>query len=324
MGFKPSHGTIDFKIEDGIAYLTLNRVAASNAINPEMQVDLAECWPEINNDLSVRAVIITGNGKDFSNGIDEAEFSQDKAMADLVSAYAHKNFPDLWKSGVGPVTEHPAYLKLGLPDRARGRPAKPLIVAVNGKCAGLALRFVATADIVICSDDAEFFDPRVNASLTPAEETLALVRLKSAPREVALRMAIMGERYKVDAKRAFETGMVTEIVPKAKLLGRAVEIAGYIKEASPAATRAVVGGFWDVFTTAPYTKQLWYGQIFSQQARKMDGQEGVLSWVENRAPVWPSATTWSPPWEPVRITFKGRSADVSVDVKSLRQPGTPG
>lgn len=139
-----------------------------------------------------------------------------------------------------------------------------------------------------------------------------------------MRMAIMGERYKVDARRAFEMGMVTEVVPKDKLLARATELANHIKEASPAATRAVVAGFWDVFTNAPYEKGKWYAQMYAQQARQIDGKEGILAWVERRTPAWPSLTTWSPPWDTVRITFEGRATDVATDVKKLRTPGTPG
>ena len=324
MAFQPSHGTIEFQIKDGVAYVMLNRPNERNTVNPDMQMDLNECWPEINHNQDVRAAIISGNGDDFCNGIDESEFSEDESMANILAAYGHKEFPDLWKSGLASITEAPAYLKFGLPDRARGRPAKPLIVAINGMCSGAGLRFVSTADIVICAEDAQFFEPRVNASLVPGEETLALTRLKSTPREIALRMAIMGDRFKVDAQRAYEVGMATEVTPKDKLLTRATEIALQIADASPAATRAVVAGFWDVFTRTPYSKALWFAQIFAQQARRIDGKEGTLAHVEGRNPEWPSRTTWSPPWTPHRINFEGRSEDVGSDVKELRRPGTPG
>lgn len=306
MPYKPVNGAVELEVKDDIAYMTLNRPEKGNTINTAMEDDLVQCWLEVNNNLPIRAVIITGKGRDFCSGVDEKEFTEGEHADDLQNIDVHNNF------------------RVPLPDRAHSRPAKPMIVAVNGACSGKGLRFIATADIVICSDDAVFYDPRPNLSLAPIQEILALTRLKSAPKGIAMRMAAMGENYKIDARRALEFGMVTEVVPKDRLLARATELANYIKEASPAATRAAVAGFWDVFTCAPLDKGRWYAQMYSQQARHMDGKEGALAWLEGRAPVWPSLTSWSPPWTPIRISFVGRQTDVGTDVKEVRTPGTPG
>jgi enoyl-CoA hydratase/carnithine racemase len=304
MTLKPNNGTIAFRAENGIAYVMLDRPDARNAVNGKMQQDLEEVWPEINHTKSTKVAIISGQGPDFCADNDpepeEGSEALEEATQDWIGFYAHKDYPGLEEDGLGPVTEYPGLVKFGLPDRARGRAAKPLIVAVNGVCSGSGLSFVASADIVICSDDAEFFNPHINASEAPLEETLAMIKLKAAPRSVVLRMAYMGNRYRVDPQRALQMGMVTEVVPRASLLDRATEIANAIAEASAAATQGVVATFWDTWNL-PYDSARFFGQIYGQQARTIDGQEGALAWTDGRSPNWPSETTWSPPWPPLKM-----------------------
>ena len=241
MTLNPNNGTIEFRVENSIAYVMLNRPDARNAVNGKMQQDLEELWPQINHTKDTKVAIISGHGPDFcADG--ESELEEDignlqEATQDWIGSYTHEEYPGLEDVGLGPVTEYAGLVKFGLPDRARGRAAKPLVVAVNGVCSGSGLSFVASADIVICSDDATFYNPRINASEAPLEETLMMIKLQSAPRSVALRMAYMGKRYRVDAERAFQIGMVTEVVPRANLLDRATDIANKIAEASAAATQ---------------------------------------------------------------------------------------
>ena len=166
-----------------------------------------------------------------------------------------------------------------------------MIVAVNGSCAGKALRFVNSADIVIAADDAQFYDPHTNCGLAAAEGALVPMRLKSLPRGIALRMAYLGEKFKLGAQRACELGMVTEVVPANKLMARATELEELIERNSPAATRGAVAGFWDAYAVIPYDKGKWYAHVYDQQARYIDGREGAAAWVEGREPVWSSLTT---------------------------------
>jgi len=88
--------------------------------------------------------------------------------------------------------------------------AKPVIAAVNGVCAGGGLHFVADADIVIASTNATFLDPHVSLGQAVAFEGIALSR--KAPVEPILRMALVGRHERMTAQRAYELGIVSQVV----------------------------------------------------------------------------------------------------------------
>ena len=87
---------------------------------------------------------------------------------------------------------------------------KPVITAVNGICAGGGLHFVADADIVIAAADAEFFDPHVSAGQVASFEAISLLR--RIPAEAVMRMVFLGRFERLSAQRAYELGMVSQIV----------------------------------------------------------------------------------------------------------------
>src|SRR5205807_9049410 len=87
---------------------------------------------------------------------------------------------------------------------------KPVIAAVNGTCAGAGLHFVADADVVIASSNAEFLDPHVSVGQVSAIETIGLAR--KSPMEAVTRMALMGRHERMSADRARELGILSEVV----------------------------------------------------------------------------------------------------------------
>ena len=88
--------------------------------------------------------------------------------------------------------------------------AKPVLAAINGICCGAGLDWVTTGDIVIASDKATFFDPHVSIGLVAGREMVRLARV--LPRNVALRMALMGKHERMSAQRAYDLGMISEVV----------------------------------------------------------------------------------------------------------------
>ena len=88
--------------------------------------------------------------------------------------------------------------------------SKPVIAAVNGLCAGGGLHFVADADIVIAASDATFLDPHVCVGQVTAIEMIGLA--KKMPFEAVMRMALVGRHERMSAQRAYELGMVSQIV----------------------------------------------------------------------------------------------------------------
>lgn len=304
MAYESKHGTVQLQVRDGVGYVILDRPKAHNALNGDMQWDLNEVWPEVNNNRKVQVVVVTGRGDVFSDCSHPADGDGpiDPAALDPIRAYERKPDPSLAKHGIGVMPQVQGLRYVGLPDRLAGRPAKPMITAINGTCSGLALTFVAYGDIVICSSDAEFFAVKDNGA--PLEETLTMVHLASVRSHEWLRMAYMGAKYKVKADRAFQLGMVAEVVPAGRLMERAADLADMIKDASPAAVRAVVAAYWRTISK-PYDEARMIAPLDAQQARTIDGKEGHIAWDEGRAPVWPSSTTfpWPPAWPPKILRF---------------------
>ena len=93
---------------------------------------------------------------------------------------------------------------------------KPVVVAVHGMCAGGGQYFVNEADIVICSDDAQFFDPHANGGIVSALEPIGMLD-RGVPLGDVLRWALMGTEERITADTALRLGLVSEVVPRADL-----------------------------------------------------------------------------------------------------------
>ena len=120
---------------------------------------------------------------------------------------------------------------------------KPVIAAVNGMCAGGGLHFVADADIVIAASSATFLDPHVSVGQVTAFEGISLAR--RMPMEPVLRMAFVGRYERMSATRAYELGMVSQIVdPPGRLRDEAQDLAETIARNSPAAMAATKRALW--------------------------------------------------------------------------------
>src|SRR5437763_11443242 len=134
--------TLEVERRDGVGWLVFNRPDAGNAIDATMWYELAEAWRELDGDDDVRVIVNTGNGRAFQTGLDVVQLSRDPAALREQSRQTKRAELRLtaWHNGVG----------------------KPVIVAVNGVCAGGGLHFVADADIVIAAVNAQFFDPHVS------------------------------------------------------------------------------------------------------------------------------------------------------------------
>ena len=88
---------------------------------------------------------------------------------------------------------------------------KPVVAAVHGMCAGGGQYFINEADIIICSDDAQFFDPHANAGIVSALEPIGMLA-RGVPLGDVLRWALMGTDERITAETALRIGLVSEVV----------------------------------------------------------------------------------------------------------------
>ena len=159
-----------------------------------------------------------------------------------------------------------------------------MLAAINGLCCGAGLDLVTTGDIVIASERAEFFDPHVSIGLVSGREMVRLARV--LPLNIAMRVALTGRHERLSAARAFELGMVSEVVEHGRLLERAREIAALVNRNAPLAvrgTRLAIRKGLDL----PLHEAEILGEAFRERVlRTDDAKEGPLAFVEKRDPKW--------------------------------------
>lgn len=217
-----NYQTILYTVADHIATVTINRPEALNAFTKQMVDEFAHLWRAIAEDDAVHAVVLrAAPGRAFSTGADV------KAPAD---AMFH---PNIWTQ---------ADPGEGLSPKLN-RCWKPVIAAVHGMCAGGAFYWISECDIIICSEDATFFDPHVTYGLTAALEPIgATYRM---PLGDVLRMTLLGNDERITAETALRIGLVTEVVPLDHLWPRADALAALIAAKPPAAIQGSVRAIWE-------------------------------------------------------------------------------
>jgi enoyl-CoA hydratase/carnithine racemase len=262
----PSYQTIDYETVGKTGVVRLNRPDRLNAFNRQMMDELTELWAAISKDADVWSIVITGNGRAFCAGIDLKDTNPTRETH--------------WKVA-GPDYQDPGTV---LSPKGH-RLFKPVILAVNGVCAGGGFYFVNDADIVICSDMASFTEPHTSHGLTAAVEMQGL-RWR-IPVGWALRMALLGKHERVRPDTALQIGLVTEVVAHDELFARAMELAELVNQNSPLANMATVESMWrgmDMTRTASldfaYTMATYHNDMSA------DAKEGRASFVEGRAPKW--------------------------------------
>jgi enoyl-CoA hydratase/carnithine racemase len=165
------------------------------------------------------------------------------------------------------------------------RVSKPVITAVNGICAGGGFHWVAEADIVMAASDAQFFDPHVSVGQVVAVEAIALLR--KMPFEAVMRMALVGRYERMSAQRAFELGMISQIVdPPEKLREAAQQLAETIAKNSPAAMRATKRALWGALEMGLTDACRAGAQHLVSMWGHPDQEEGPLAFAEKREARW--------------------------------------
>jgi enoyl-CoA hydratase/carnithine racemase len=220
--------TITVEVTDGIARVTLNRPEVMNAFDARMQAELAAAWRGLRSDDTVRVVVLTGAGdRAFCTGIDRAGIAGDgTADGDLGFAGSPFQFDDPG-ARLGPKSNDFW---------------KPVIGAVNGIACGGAFYLLGECDILIASDTATFFDPHVTYGMPASFESMLLVG--RMPLGEVLRMQLTGAAERMSARRAYEVGLVSEVVGAEDLAAAATRLAATIAASPALAVQATLKAIW--------------------------------------------------------------------------------
>ncbi|MBI3213058.1 MAG: enoyl-CoA hydratase/isomerase family protein [Mycobacterium sp.] len=229
---------LQFDRSDHVATITLNRPDRLNSFNRTMCEEMQAAWRIVKLDEATNAVVLRAAGtRAFSAGLD------------IKSSYGQPD--NVWNHEDPGELLSPKWQKMW----------KPVVCAVQGMCTAGALYFVNEADVVLCSEDATFFDSHVSAGLVSALEPIGLMRRIGLGD--TLRMALMGNDERVCAQTALRIGLVTEVVTTDNLWSRAHEIAKIIAAKPPSATQGTVKAIWESLDK-PYRAALDQGLIYTR------------------------------------------------------------
>lgn len=249
---------------DGIGWLVLNRPDAGNAFDSLMLDELETAWADLEADPAVRVIVNTANGSAFCTGMDVVQVARNK---DAMRRHSRRTRDaelkiSSWHCGVW----------------------KPVIAAVNGVCAGGGLHLVADADIVISAERASFVDPHVSLGQAVAYEAITLLR--KSPMEAITRMTLSGNGERISAQRAYELGIVSEVVPADQLHAAAGRLATAIAANSPTALRATKKALWHSLEVGMTQAREDAADEIWRLRHHPDHAEGARAWREKRTPRW--------------------------------------
>ena len=243
-------------VNDGIMTVTLNRPKARNAANKALAEGVAAAMDRLDSDDSIRVAILTGAGGTFCSGMD-------------LKAFVSGETPNVEGRGFAGLTE--------------ATPRKPLIAAVEGYALAGGLELAISCDLIVAADDAKFGIPEVKRGLAAAAG--GLIKLpRQIPKRLAMELALTGDF--ISAQRAFDIGLINEMVPAGTALEAAKALAARIVANGPLAVA--------ISKQVILQSEDWSGDDMWQKQQELtmpvftseDAIEGSVAFAEKRAPNW--------------------------------------
>lgn len=241
-----------------IALVRLNRPKVLNALSTDLMQELVDCMLSLDKNPDVRVIILTGSDRAFAAGADIGQM----ATATPIDQINDQRFRT-WEM-----------LKLI---------TKPIIAAVNGFALGGGCELAMSCDLIIAGDEAKFSQPEIKIGTIPgAGGTQRLTR--AIGKSKAMMMVLTGDM--IDAKTAYQWGLVAKVVPSNTLLQETFELAKTISERAPVAIRLAKEA-----VNKSYEMTLKDGMDFERRNfyltfASADQKEGMKAFVEKRNPTY--------------------------------------
>jgi enoyl-CoA hydratase len=245
-----------FQNHKHIALVRLNRPKVLNALSTDLMQELVDCFLSLDKNPDVRVIILTGNERAFAAGAD---------IAQMVSASPIDQINDqrfrTWEM-----------LRLI---------TKPIIAAVNGFALGGGCELAMACDLIIAGDDAKFSQPEIKIGTIPgAGGTQRLTR--AIGKSKAMMMVLTGEM--IDAKTAYEWGLVAKVIPAQALLQESFELAKIISDRAPVAVRLAKEAVNKSFEASLKDGMDFERRNFYLTFSSLDQKEGMKAFLEKRNP----------------------------------------
>lgn len=248
--------TIRLDRHGAVALLTLNRPDKQNAINKAMRVDLLSAIRTLDADASVRVVVLTGAGRNFSVGAD-----LDNPTGSSIEVMIEQEYK-------------PAL-------QAISASAKPWISAVNGAAAGVASAFAMTCDLTVMAEGSYLYQAFIPIGLIP-DGGIAWQLVRTMGQKRAFELIVSGE--KIGAARCASLGLCNRVVPDAELVERSLAWAAELSGRAPLALGRAKAAL--VFANEASLSEVisFEARLQDQCVNSQDFREGVQAFREKRTP----------------------------------------
>ncbi|MBR9906072.1 MAG: p-hydroxycinnamoyl CoA hydratase/lyase [Gammaproteobacteria bacterium] len=244
--------TVKVNVEEGIAWVTLNRPEKRNAMSPTLNREMIDVLETIELDQEAQVLVLTGEGESFSAGMDLKEYFREiDASPEIVQVKVRRDASTWqWK-----LLRHYA---------------KPTIAMVNGWCFGGAFSPLVACDLAIAADESVFGLSEINWGIPPGNLVSKAMADTVGHRE-ALYYIMTGETF--TGPQAAKMGLVNRSVPLAELREATRELAATLRDKNPVVMRAAKTGFkmcreltWE------QNEEYLYAKL--DQAQQLDPEQG--------------------------------------------------
>ncbi len=254
------------QVEDGLAWITLNRPETKNAINDDMRVALLAALARVGNDADIRAAVLTAAGDSFCPGADLFGGTRDPSAAvhpGTARAMMKRNSQRLIRTLLDVE--------------------KPVIAAVNGVAAGMGAHLAFACDLVIAAAEARFIEVFVRRGLA-VDAGGAYLLSRTLGVHHAKELVLLGDA--LAAADALRLGLVNKVVPRAELEGAAREWGTRLAAGPTFAlglSKRLLNRAYESGLEACLEEEAFAQSLVAQSA---DMQEGMRAFVERRPPAF--------------------------------------
>jgi enoyl-CoA hydratase len=254
-----NYANIKLERDGAVGIVTLNRPSALNALSSALLHDVIDGLLALENDQSIKSIVLTGGQRAFSAGADIKEMSE-----------------------IGPIDALKAG-NLDIFDQIYSKIKKPIIAAISGYCFGGGLELAMICDILIAGENARLGQPEINIGVMPgAGGTQRLTR--AVGKYKAMDLILTGRQ--ITAHEAYDFGLISRVVPDESCLSEAKRIASELASKSPLALRVAKECVNKALETSlsegvEFERKNFYILLGSE-----DKREGMKAFVEKRQPAF--------------------------------------
>lgn len=251
--------------EGAVARLVLNRPAARNSLSLAMLDELTDAITKLGSDPEVHVIVIAANGPGFCAGHDLKELTAAREQPDGGKAFFERAMGKCVRMMMSIV-----------------RCPKPVIAEVHGIATAAGCQLVATCDLAVAAEDAQFATPGVNIGLFCSTPMVALTR--NVGRKPAMRMLLTGDMVRAEEAQAM--GLVSDVAESSDLTETTMALASRIAAKSPATLKIGKETFYAQVEMPLPEAYEFTAEVMVLNMLEPDAQEGIGAFFEKRAPQW--------------------------------------